>query len=234
MTTIVIEAPIRKRNVLVFDVETTGLIPKQSRGALHPIPITEYPYIIQLSFVLYDMIDHQIIQMFDSYVLIPDLVPIPAKVSEITGIYKMVCNSRGRPIIDCLAAFAEAYKMADCIVAHNIEFDQEMIMIEIERNRAEISARSSHIMMLFQPVYERVRNLEKYCTMKKGTDLCNIVVASDGRPPRLKWPKLAELYACLFNGEKAEGLHNAIVDVKVCLKCYLKMRHSDSSENIRF
>jgi hypothetical protein len=61
MTTTVIEAPLRKRYALVFDVETTGLIPKQARGSIHPVPITEYPYIIQFAFILYDIIDHRIV-----------------------------------------------------------------------------------------------------------------------------------------------------------------------------
>lgn len=227
MSTIVIEPPLRKRYALVFDVETTGLIPKQGRSALHPIPITEYPYIIQFAFVLYDMIDEQVVQMFDSYVKIPDLVQIPEKVVELTHINKLMCQIRGRSITDCLSAFVEAYKIADCVVAHNLEFDQEMVMIEIERNRYDIMSRCPQIMMLFQPVHEKVCNIEKYCTMKQGTNLCNIVVdGHNGRPPRPKWPRLAELYGCLFDGEVVNGLHNAMVDVKACLKCYLKMRHN--------
>jgi DNA polymerase-3 subunit epsilon len=227
MTTTVIEAPLRKRYALVFDVETTGLIPKQARGSIHPIPITEYPYIIQFAFILYDIIDHRIVYMFDSLIKIPDMVPVPEKVVELTGINKLMCHMSGRNIIDCLVVFYEAYKMADCIVAHNLDFDQEMIMIEIERNRMDILTRVSPIMTLFQPMHERVRNLEKYCTMKQGTNLCSIVTESDsGRPPRLKWPKLGELYGCLFDGETVDGLHNAMVDVKACLRCYLKMRHS--------
>ena len=99
-------------------------------------------------------------------------------------------------------------------------------MIELERNRYDIISRYPQIMILFQPINEKVRNLEKYCTMKHGTNLCNIIVADDGRPPRKKWPKLSELYGSLFNGEVVDGLHNAMVDVNACLKCYLKMRHN--------
>jgi DNA polymerase-3 subunit epsilon len=233
MSTISINAPIRRRYVLVFDVETTGLIPRQVRGALSPIPITEYPYIIQFSFVLYDMIDKRLVQMYDSYIKIPELVAIPPVVTELTGIYKLMCQNSNRSIIDALTAFTEAYKICDCAVAHNLDFDQEMIMIELERNRAEITTRSPQCFTLFSPVFERFRNIEKYCTMKKGTDICNIVVADNGKPPRKKWPKLSELYACLFNGEKVEGLHNSIVDVKACLRCYLKMRHYYESNSIQ-
>lgn len=234
MATTIIDPPLRKRYVLVVDVETTGLIPKQSKTALHPLPITQYPYIIQFAFILYDMIDGRVVQMYDNYVRIPDLVPIPDIVTDLTGIYKLMCEIRGRPIIECLNAFTEAYKIADCVVAHNLEFDQEMILIEIERNRPEIIQWCPQVLAVFQPLHERVRNLEKYCTMKHGTNLCNIVALSQhGRPPRIKWPKLLELHQYLFGDEETiAGLHTAMVDVKTCLKCYLKMRHNYSMNPI--
>jgi hypothetical protein len=37
-----------------------------------------------------------------------------------------------------------------------------------------------------------------------------------------KWPRLSELHKHLFH-EEATGLHNSMMDVLVCLKCYLKM-----------
>jgi hypothetical protein len=40
-----------------------------------------------------------------------------------------------------------------------------------------------------------------------------------------KWPKLVELYFALFD-ENPDGLHNSMMDVLVCLRCYLKMRHN--------
>jgi hypothetical protein len=46
----------------------------------------------------------------------------------------------------------------------------------------------------------------------------------DGRTS-LKYPKLIELYHVLYGTDvpSPEGLHNAKVDVDVCLKCYVKM-----------
>jgi hypothetical protein len=57
--------------------------------------------------------------------------------------------------------------------------------------------------------------------MKNGTELCAITV--DSRTTK-KWPKLSELHKKLFD-EVPDGLHNSMVDVNACLKCYLKMRH---------
>ena len=43
----VVEAPKRKRTVLVFDVETTGILPKKDRLSTTPPPIEAYPHILQ-------------------------------------------------------------------------------------------------------------------------------------------------------------------------------------------
>ena len=76
-----VDAPIRNRTALVFDVETTGLLPQKPRYSTAPIPISAYPHIIQLSFVLYDIINKNIIRSYDSYVKIGNDVVISEFVS---------------------------------------------------------------------------------------------------------------------------------------------------------
>jgi DNA polymerase III epsilon subunit-like protein len=242
----------------VFDVETTGLMPKpkisvkrnetgrpNETGLLNEtgrLIICDYPYITQLSFVIYDLVDCKIVQTFDSYISVPDTVTISEEVSALTGITCELCQQKGRPIADVLLELFAAYQNCDGIVAHNIDFDVKMILIEIERNVETLVEKNMRCLSLFQPIYEELHGIERYCTMRKGTPLCNIVTAteSDGSEtevkekssryaPRKKWPKLAELYATLFDGEVPEGLHNALVDVKACLRCYLKMRHNSSA-----
>jgi hypothetical protein len=51
-----ITAPMPRRRVLIFDVETTGLIP---RGAVN---IAKCPHILSLSFVIYDLFSKQIVR----------------------------------------------------------------------------------------------------------------------------------------------------------------------------
>jgi len=221
-----VAAPTFKRRFLVFDVETTGLIPRAKRGG-PPTPISEYPHIIQLSFAIYDFAQKKIIKQYDSYVNIPESVEIPEVVVNLTGITRDICIEKGKPIIEVLEKFYEAYMFCEGIVAHNMEFDEKMISIELERNRPALLKAAPHCFMTFNAMYEKVHNIDRFCTMKKGTDLCNILVESKiaGRPPNKKWPRLNELYAKLFDGESVNGLHNSMVDVLVCLRCYLKMRH---------
>jgi len=221
------EIPENKNIVLVFDVETTGLIPRQTINSIKAIPMSEYPHIIQFSFILYDIKNDHMMDCYDSYIKIPDKVEISPEINLLTGITNNICESRGQNIVDAIISFYNAYKKCNCLIAHNITFDQEMIMIEIQRNREEIMVRAPECFTLFHSIYEKINSIEKYCTMRNGINICNIIVESktEGKPPRKKWPKLGELHSKLFNGEEVEGLHNSLIDIITCLKCYMKMRY---------
>lgn len=222
-----IPPPTYRRRFLVFDVESTGLLPKTRRNSTNAAPITEYPYILQLSFAIYDLSQKKVIRQYDSYIDIPDEVVISEFITELTGATKELCKTKGRPIVEVLEQFYEAYMFCEGIVAHNMDFDEKMIMVELERNRPAIMEKAPYCFMTFNPMYEKVHGIERYCTMKRGTDICNILVESKmpGRPPSKKWPKLIELYGKLFDGATVDGLHNSMIDVLTCLRCYLKMRH---------
>ena len=226
MSATIISTPIRRTKVLVFDVETTGLIPK--RTDMNVPKIADYPHIIQLSFVLYDIQTKTASHIHNSYINVGNRVIISDFITNLTGISNELCASQGKPIIDVLYEFYKAYTQCDCLVAHNMEFDEHMILVEIERNRETIMQTVPPCLSIFNPMYEKFRGIERYCTMMSGTNICNIMVPSkfEGKPASKKWPKLIELYSTLFNGESVDGLHNSLIDVYACLRCYLKMRHS--------
>jgi DNA polymerase III epsilon subunit-like protein len=237
-----IPAPIYRRRFLVFDVETTGLLPKIPKNAPAPT-IDQYPHIIQLSFAVYDLYDRRIVQSYDSYVKLPKSVQISEFVTNLTGITNELCETQGRSIIRVLKRFYAAYRQCEGLVAHNMDFDEKMILIEIERNRDEIIKRAPYCLTMFQPIYEKLNNIDRYCTMRRGTALCNIEMsnvnpfdtgAANAAPKRKKFPKLAELFTKLFETENPpQNLHNSMIDVLVCLKCYLKMRHNIEDKSIR-
>ena len=52
--------------ILIFDVETTGLLPKIIKNE----DIDKYPYIIQLSYILFDKDRNKIEEKFDNYIII--------------------------------------------------------------------------------------------------------------------------------------------------------------------
>ena len=67
---------VHSNRVLVFDVETNGLLPKFCANNLN-----NYPYILQLSYIIYDVGNDKILQEFDSYVDIDDSIPISNKIT---------------------------------------------------------------------------------------------------------------------------------------------------------
>lgn len=214
---------VHSHRVLVFDVETNGLLPKYGANDLK-----NYPYILQLSYIIYDVGNDKILQEFDSYVDIDDSIPISNKITELTGITRESCKN-GLSMVEILKKFQEAYAFCNGgLVAHNIDFDSKMIGVEIERHRPILEIHCPQVFSVFNPFYEKIHNIDRYCTMKSGTQRCNIMIPSKiaGKPPMLKWPKLIELHNNLFDNETINGLHNSLIDVKVCLRCYLKMLYN--------
>jgi DNA polymerase III epsilon subunit-like protein len=206
-------------NVLIFDVETTGLLPKTA---------TDPPvYITQLSFALYDVVNNRLLKTYNAYVNIPEGVPISEKITQITGIDREKLLSEGIDIIDVLERFYDAYCCADIVVAHNLDFDSKVMEIEANRNYERMKNKNNelapHIVWMFDSIYRKLTNIEMKCTMKMSKELCNIERVNS-RGTYIKFPTLCELYEKLFH-TKPENLHNSMMDVLVCLRCYLKMEH---------
>ena len=191
--------------VLVFDTETTGLPPKNT-----PTNRTDsWPHIVQLSWVIYNDETKQVEEEKDFIISLGTHIPISPESTAIHGITSEISRTRGVSIDVALFDFKMAANRCGRMVAHNIEFDKNMLIVEFYRAR------------IFNSVFPPT----EYCTMKKGTPICNLVKTwNDGRTS-LKFPKLVELYHGLFGADAPapEGLHNAKVDVDVCLKCYVKM-----------
>jgi len=244
-------APIRRRRMLVFDVETTGKINKGK-------PVAEQPHIIQLSFVVYDLAEHCVVRTFDNYIKIAPEIELSNFICEFTGASREKCDG-GIDIVDALKAFYDAYSWCDGLVAHNIDFDTQLIAFELERNRSRFLDVAPYCLSIFNQDLEKVRGMERYCTMRKGTKLCaleqaivkfptvnkyivadpssnlhsslmnmvTIDISSATVPKKkmnYKWPKLTELHEKLF-GQLPAVSHNSLADVHACLRCYLKMRH---------
>ena len=197
--------------VLVFDCETTGLLPKK-RG-------DEYPSITQLSFVLYDTAEKDMLEIYDEYVRLPPEVVLPPIVTEITGITRENLDKEGLDIRVVLEAFYKAVLKANRIVAHNMEFDFAVLL----------ATAANVFTPLEQELHKHSNRL--LCTMKSGTELCKIERANS-RGPYYKYPTLAELHTHLF-GYVPQNLHDARIDVLCCLRCFLKMSNVyDVPENV--
>jgi DNA polymerase-3 subunit epsilon len=191
--------------ILIFDTETTGLPPRNT-----PTNQTDkWPHIVQLSWTIYNDETKQIEEEKDDIISLGTHIQISTESIAIHGITSELSRARGVAIEVALFDFKRAANRCGKMVAHNLEFDKNMLLVEFYRNRM------FHI--VFPPV--------EYCTMKQGTPICKIQKVWNDGSISLKYPRLIELYHALYGADvpSPEGLHNAKVDVDVCLKCYVKM-----------
>jgi DNA polymerase III alpha subunit (gram-positive type) len=187
--------------VLIFDTETTGLLPKNMPKNIWEFSdeeLQEYPYITQLSAILYDVANEKICQVFNTYVRIPEHVVIPDIVVQITGITREKCDN-GMPIVDALKMFHNMWSKCGSIVAHNMWFDSKMIKLEFKRNH------------MYCDIFKDYDTMQ--CTMMQGM---RHIGAN-------RFVKLSYLYEQLFGALPDVQLHNSLVDTIVCLRCYLKV-----------
>lgn len=213
--------------VLVFDVETNGLLPRKP-----PASILELPYVLQLSWLLYDRETRTIVQTYNQYIKVDESVAIPEETANINRITREVCST-GVSMVEALTAFYEAYMKSSLVIAHNIDFDSQMIHTEILRNISSLDRAIPKYMLYIcrftSPVFRRppapldiVSHIPIYCTMMNGSPLCAIPSKKSSLKDPYKWPKLSELHHHLF-GTIPEGLHDSMVDITACLDCYIKM-----------
>jgi DNA polymerase III alpha subunit (gram-positive type) len=200
--------------ILIFDVETTGLIPKG------PKILELYPHILQLSFVLYDVSENQIVQTYNSFINVPKTVTIVPFVTNLTGIDRELLDKKGVNIKECLTMFHIAYLKADKIVAHNSDFDMEMILTESIRSYSSLK---DDIKKINKPIV---------CTMKNSVDICRIKRVNS-RGSYIKFPSLLELYKHLFL-DVPLNLHDSRIDVLCCLRCFLKIELDYTMSDVEF
>lgn len=179
--------------ILVFDVETTGL-PKKRRASLDDLD--NWPYIVQLSWVVYDVMGGCIESINDAVIKLPDGISVPIESTNIHGISNDMMLVNGVDIKKQLWYFLKDAANSDLVVAHNIEFDETIISVECIRNFHNNS---------FKDI-----KTPRYCTMKKSIKRWR------------KWLKLEILHEKLFD-QKLKNLHNSLNDVYVCLRCFIKL-----------
>ena len=194
--------------LLIFDTETTGLPPDRHTPL---IATARWPHIVQLSYMLYDTDTHQIIKIVDTLVQLSPNICIPEVCTKIHGITHKMCDDKGKDIKDILLEFNNALIEADRLIGHNIKFDKNILTVEYIRNR------------LINNFLDNNVPIPEFCTMLNSIELCSLYRTNNSGMQYKKYPKLVELHEKLFN-ETPNGLHNAMADVIVCLRCYYKMQ----------
>ena len=213
------------RFIMVLDTETTGLLPNDmpQLGMITDEELKKYPHITQLSFLVFDNEKKDIASYYNTYIQLPEDVEISEESQKITGITREKCDS-GVSIVAALNYLYDVYRNCDKIVAHNMWFDSRMIRIECRRHYKKLP----YIKMTKIMFYNSEKNHANiHCTMFEGMKFCSLN----------KWPRLANLYKLLFQEDIDKydiPLHNSLVDVLVCLRCYLKVYEQIDIENSEF
>jgi PAS domain S-box-containing protein len=198
-------SPSTKGKYLVFDTETSGLLPRNPGD--DPDPDT-FPVVIQVAWLLFDE-DGKRIDAQNRYIL--QNKPIPPDSTLIHGIDDAMVVQKGEKPSVVWNDFLSAVANCEYLIAHNIDFDIPVIRAELSR---------LHIHNPFAGKY-------KLCTMKLGKDLCKIP-SGDGNG--YKYPTLDELYKICVLGEHSEiqisGMHDAYIDAAVTAKVFFNLLNS--------
>ena len=125
------------------------------------------------------------------------------------GISHAQALEEGKPLTMVLELFKEYALKADIMIAHNYEFDYNVMTAAYIRSAQE----------------NPLKGKECLCTMKSTVEIVGI---PQGR--YWKWPTLQELHYFLFK-ENFEGAHNAHMDMKALIRCYLKLKSKYNINN---
>lgn len=184
---------------LVFDTETTGLIKK---GV--PLSDPSQPRVVQLGAILFE--DDGTVRGELNLIIKPDGWTVPQVCVDVHGITTEIAEKCGVPIAIALSAFNRLSLLADTMIAHNFDYDDQVLRGEFER--------------LGRPAEFAKKN--NFCTMKAATEVVKIPSAKG-----FKYPRLQETHKFLF-GEEFEGAHDAMADVRACKRVYLDLLKRNS------
>lgn len=208
--------------ILVFDTETTGL-PKTK--IINQDTFDLWPYIVQFSYIIYDLSLNKIIKSKDFKIKLPDNVLIPEESTKIHGITNEISRQFGVPFEKALSDFFESLRTVDKLVGHNIYFDIDMVKVELLRLIYNNSVPRRELKSCKYDLFYITNFKNIVCTLKNSVELCNIQAINKQGKSYLKYPKLEELHIKLF-GKAPNNLHNSFNDILITLRCFYKL-HCD-------
>ena len=204
---------IVNRYVLVIDTETTGL-PQGRNVTSETYKKWDKARLVQIAWELYNP-SRECIQK-ECYIITPDNFEIPEVVVNIHGISTERAYNEGIALIDVLKKIHVILNNNPIIVAHNIQFDNDIILAELYRyqnkiNNIDLSNRNLLEKLQIDDIIKLWLKCNKHCTMLMGTI------------PGEKWPKLANLYENCFGHKPEYEMHHADNDVRACADIYFHL-----------
>ena len=111
--------------LLIFDCETTGL-PRRRNARLQDTH--DWPFIVQLSWIVYDASMNKLEKVRDEVVHLPPGLGICKESTKIHGITNKMMLTEGVDIKSLLKEFVSDVKRCKILIAHNIEYEGEGVV----------------------------------------------------------------------------------------------------------
>ena len=183
---------------LCFDTETTGLPTRIGRGFPNYKNTSHYDScrLVSISWIVSQQ-DKVVEQAY--YVIKPDGYRISSESQAIHGISQEYAEQNGVDFDYAMKAFQQSLSTCKNLIAHNIEFDSNVMKSEFYRRG-------------MQDMVDALLSKHEICTMKKGKEMMKTKA----------YPKLAALYKYLYDEDMLNG-HNAQFDTYYCFQCYKKL-----------
>lgn len=198
----------RIQRIVFLDTETTGLPKERWLSALQKP--NNWPDIVSVAWSVYNnqgQPEHE-----EYHIIQPESWEIPEESTKIHGITKDIALARGELLSETLLTLAEHLKAADLVVAHNLEFDRN-VLFNAYKWRMDTEPTQ------FWPTSE-------FCSMTAAEPELKIPFSTLKLPykssRKYKSPKLDELYLATFNSLPQKAAHNSQRDVQVLAEIYWK------------
>ena len=187
---------------IIFDTETTGLIPKDaSNNYYHYTNTSKYnnARMIQIS---YEILDHEFNISITRNFYINETDNVSN--SQFHNITKDLLEKNGIGMNQFCDIFREDLNSCSKIIAHNLQFDYCILMSELYR-------------FGFTDIIHKINTMKLLCSMKKTRHfVCH----------NKKYPKLLELYNYANNSNLKElpNAHNSMFDVTYLRIALVKLK----------
>lgn len=157
--------------LLVFDTETTGL---PQTKILNPDTLGQWPTVVQFSYIIFDTDLNDIVESKDAVIKVPESISISEESSKIHGITNEVSKNSGVIINDVLNEFFYDLRSVNGIIGHNINFDLNMVKVELLRIIYNKLLTNEQIKMYKYDLHFITNYKNIYCTLQESINLCNI------------------------------------------------------------
>lgn len=189
---------------LFFDTETTGLPKERNKDATQGP--NNWPEPVSIAWIVTE--DSKPVRA-KYYIIQPQGWLIPDDSIKIHGITQQMAEVEGVPLSHVLGEFMRDLRQVDVAIAHNLEFDKNVILAAVLYNCKDDVA-------MKWPRYE-------FCTCEGAREITRIPLVKPSLYFKFKTPRLTELYEFTFGSKPPESiLHTSLGDVQILVAIFFK------------